>query len=358
MALLFALVLGIGAVCDPLSPLGGWPAFLEPYREHRSRPAKSRLLRRGWEIVLLGSSRTESGVDPKAEVWQGKRVFNAGLAAGTLNEIVGALDHALDHAKPKTVLLELGLVTVTGGDLEAEFPHDPPGAGLLTWAGFQESLSVVVRAATLRESRNTEEGFRIPKWRDPPRLRRRCRRVFQRAFGNPPRISYSSELLAPLEAQVRACRAAGVRVVIYLAPVHALWLESLRLQFGDGQERMERDLLALVQRVNAAEEGPSVELWDFSGYTGLRAELVPPADQPDALMEHYFETSHYMPSVGERVVRQLLGGPGELGVRIPDAAALAAHQAARAAERARYRSEQAEQVEWLEGLWRAAQPPG
>jgi hypothetical protein len=108
---------------------------------------------------------------------------------------------------------------------------------------------------------------------------------------------------------VSGCRARGVNLIVFIPPVHALQLEAIRVaRLWPVFEQWKRDLAQLV-----ATEDPSVLLWDFSGYTGPRAESVPPNGDKTTRMKWYIDSSHFTPAFGHLVLEQALASSPRSG---------------------------------------------
>lgn len=103
-----------------------------------------------------------------------------------------------------------------------------------------------------------------------------------------------------------------IRVYLFIHPYHADFLEILtQAGYWAGFESWKRKLTALVAGKVSA--GHRVELWDFSGYYQPTSELVPKAGLLTE-MKWYWETSHYKPSLGDRVIDRMLNGSDDFGV--------------------------------------------
>ena len=71
--------------------------------------------------------------------------------------------------------------------------------------------------------------------------------------------------------------------------------------------------------------------WDFGSYNSISVEPLPPAEDREALMDWYFEASHYNRRAGDLILDRVLGHsepgrsiPKDFGVRL-DTANIEAH---------------------------------
>jgi hypothetical protein len=153
---------------------------------------------------------------------------------------------------------------------------------------------------------------------------------------------------------VRTCRADGIKLIVFIPPVHALQLETIRvaghaLEF----EQWKRDLVRIL-----AEEGASssVPLWDFTGFIGFVTERVPAEGDHTARMKWYLEVSHFTPALGDLVTRRLLGGDeseagtqSDFGVRLLPTN-IDDHLAKQRSARELYAKANPEEIAWLDKL--------
>jgi hypothetical protein len=98
--------------------------------------------------------------------------------------------------------------------------------------------------------------------------------------------------------------------------MHALQQELIHVAgLWEAFEGWKRDLVTALAEDRAANPGaPPIPLWDFSGYPEYSVEPVPPeGGQP---MRYWWESSHFTASLGDLVVRRIVGPPsdGSLGV--------------------------------------------
>ncbi len=364
----FAGLTGVAAFNLLVDPVGAYPWFavknIEPYRPQiTSRAAKSEmLLRHPVDVLLLGSSRIQAGIPVRHPAYGTTRVFNLGLNGTTLIETAAVLDLALQRQRPKRVLL--GADFLMFSDLRG-------------WnAGFKNSrfnpelepleyhFTNILGADTLNDS-----GLLLRQWlrgNPPPPSERgfdpRTLRpgTSQRGvFANNVRdfvvhhygvYHYSLDHLEVFRQIIRQCRDAGVELVVFIPPVHALQLETIRAaRLWPIFEHWKGDLVRIV-----AEEGvvEAVPLWDFTGYTGRVAETVPPAGDTTTRMKWYVEGSHFTPALGEEVLNRLLTAgteqhlPPDFGVRLTTNN-LAAQLSRIRADRETYAAAHADEIAWV-----------
>src|SRR5262245_55983968 len=311
--IILAGLVGIILLNVLVDPIGAYPSlslrWLEPYRaELTSRPAKAELAARGdFDVLVVGSSRLRVGVPVRHPAYGPARVCNLGLGATTLSETAAVLDFALRHNKVKTVLL--------GADFHlfsASREIDPTFAtsrfnpelevfeyhcrNLLGSEATDNAWSLLRLRLTGRPPPEGENGF-VPKY-VPTKASQRdlfARRIRSSLTDPGAEGSFrrSEQRLETFRQMIRNCRTNGIGLVVFIPPVHALQLETIRVAgHALAFEQWKRDLVRILAEEDA---GGSVPLWDFTGYSGFVAEAVPPEGDRSTRMKWYLEVSHFTP---------------------------------------------------------------
>ncbi len=331
------LVAGINVVVDPYGLFGiveiaGFNAE-KPTRDG-SRSLKSLQLRRqNYDVVVLGSSRAQLGIDPASPTLEGARAFNLGLVDVSMTELEHVVDYMLRHQAPHTVLIGVDLISfnanrpANGDFAESGFA----GNGLialyvprvLSSRAFTDSVSTV--AYNLSGAGRARFG-RHGALERPADTRYDHRAAFRHMIGFYAKWDFYTDFIYSA-ASVRALRRAlerllarDIRVFLFISPVHASQLEVMRLMgLYDDFERAKRDLVALTVALDAGER---LQLWDFSGYNSITLEHLPAPHSGDA-MHWYWEQAHYRRSTGDLMLARMLGTPGwaervpaDFGVRL------------------------------------------
>ena len=321
--LLAAILLPLGAgtaavnlLADPYaaSPSTGL-ARLEDGRLNATRAAKAeRLSRGGYETVIFGTSIANQACDPLGPAFGGARTLIAGLPGSNLVEMRRAVEFALDHGKPKTVILFVDPVMASTartyvGDFD-QSRFNPalrvPEYRLRQLLGGDptlDSLSVLFPASD--EPRQRADGFR-PR---PAEVRlgwgefaTTLRQYFHEEWNG---YRYDAARVRGIGEVVARCRREGVRAIVVIPPLHATAMEGMRLMGVDaGLADLRRDAAAF-----------GAEAWDFSGWTGPRAEPVPL--EGTGPMRWYSDPVHSTAALGAVVAARALGRedlvPAEFG---------------------------------------------
>ena len=319
-----ALVAALNLVVDPF---GAYRTVnIDALRGHRAklgdRIAKAEMLRRGpWDVVILGSSRAQVGIDPSDSLWEGARVINGALTATNLLELAGVMEYAAEVSRPKRVIFMVDFLMFDenrapqSGFAKSRFNTDRSLAeyhtgSLLGAHATASSWQVLKDWARSKPSRYDESGHALGIGH---RSKYTARYRFKRTLENFLEGMYAHYLYSPTRVDcfrrlVRTCLANGTELTVAISPVHALQLEAIRqaglwLDF----ERFKRDLVAVVSQEEESFSIP-VAVWDFTSFAGPNAEPVPPAEDP-ADMNWYWESSHYKSELGQLVLKRVIGDP-------------------------------------------------
>jgi len=364
-----AALAGLNVLIDPL---GAYPALslkpLAKYRGHlTSRTAKAEMIARGdCEVLLLGSSRVLVGLPVNHPAYGTDRVFNLGLNETTLTETAAVLDFALQRNRIKRVLLGADFLLfsdVRGNSPGFENSRFNPDLNFLEYhfknlLGSQiteSSWSLLRQWLRGKPPAPGEHGF-LPKSVPRGQSQRDLFAARIRGFLTDPEtyggFHYSQQRLDVFRRMVRRCREEKIELAVFIPPVHALQMETVRAAgLWPTFERWKGDLSRIL-----AEEGAagSVPLWDFTGFTGDVAEPVPPAVDTVTRMKWYLESSHFTPALGERVVARVLQDGDSVndlafGVRLA-ADNMEEHLTRLRADRAAYAASHPDEIRWLEQL--------
>ena len=290
------------------------------------------------DAVLMGTSRTQVGLDPRSPAFAGKaeRVLNIALSDGTPYEALRYLEHADAEGKVKLAVMGLDFLSF---DLRTkpndEFLEDrlavSPTLRSNWLASATDWIPTLLSIDALQASQRTVRRQGEPSYFFEGGLRRPNTmedRIAQEG-GMRGAILFSerdylksyacfrfetpsglSRTLSDFRNLVGFARQRGIALVLFTSPSHVRSQLVLRASgLWPEYERWKRALVKLLEAEGEGASGP-FPLWEFGGadprYT---AETVPPATDSKTLMRWYFESSHYRPELGEVVLRRLLGYP-------------------------------------------------
>jgi hypothetical protein len=354
-------VAGFNVLVDPAGAYQGLHlrAF-EPLRFlDMDRVAKAELARHGgWEVIILGSSRSKAGLPATHPFLVNNRTCNLSVDGATFPELATAFDYALKHNPLKHVVLCLDLNMFSNGPgWVLDFPESRFNPGFDRFAYYCKQLlgrdSTERAWATVRRYRQGDippvqarNGFYDHRLNAETSQRELFDRVLRLMAASYRRQTLDPANLELFRHMVRECRDEKIDLQVAIMPVHALDIELLHAcgrwpEF----EKWKADLVNVL-----AEEGVEgrFNLWDFTGYAGPPAEAIPAPGDAARRMRFYFENSHCTPVLGGLMLDAMFGGGGvpACGVKL-DRSNLKAHLARILEDRSAYARTNAVEVQWV-----------
>ncbi len=248
------------------------------------------LATRDWDIVLLGTSRVEQGLDPSHPAFEGQRVYNAGLAGADFPE----LDHAARLAMRRGTLKRLILCVEffcfdpdwhATDDAERSLINPQVNrfeyyaTSLLSLSTTKQSRDTLIFAKAGYNSTHYPLGMRVAHpseagqsphiWITSGYLRLTLPNGIEKSDRWPldeSRFEALSQLLADSSR-------AGVHVDLVQLPMHAAALEGyFAIDRWPFYERWVQTLTQVVARHNERFPQAPATLWDFCNYDSLTTD--------------------------------------------------------------------------------------
>ena len=322
-----------------------------------------------FEIVVMGTSRSEVGINPRGEGFGNKKVYNVSLQGTNLYELYRVFQFVMEESRPERIVMEVSFSNFTtrrtvGGDFSGSLfnARIPREILLLRYvlsiSTLWDSLLTVWDNLRGVESAYTDWGFR-KDFKKNINHAVAFRKTLRNYMSDPERYGgfrYGLDRLELLREMVDQARRSRVPLTLFIPPVHAYQLETMRvLGLFDLFEKWKRDLVRTVSDVDPSHA--FVELYDFSGYNEFTTEPVPGADG-DAEMKWYWEPSHFKKALGDMVIKSMLGPGAEnspLGRRLTKTN-VEAHLAKIREQQRVYGAEHPQAIAEIEGLAEDTEP--
>lgn len=332
---------------------------LKPAIKGRARIFKTVNAARGtWPCLIVGTSRAETGLDTRHQFFNGTPCFNAALGGQPYEESLRLVQAAASRGALRRVVAVLDFAVANA---HYEAPADFVDANYRPWRGASLAVNLEMLGKAVETlARQDEAALRedhalwLPDGRfDFPLPARGHRRIalasesdyLRKAYfrGAEKQFAFATATSHPLQ-HVRAllafAYARGFDVVIVIAPAHARQWETIAAAgLWDAWEAWKRELVAIDEQEAARAGKPAFALWDFSGYDEITTEPFPPLADTRSRMRWYFDSSHFTPAAGDRLLDRIAGKPGDsIGTRL-HSGMLEAHLARIRAGRQRWRAD-------------------
>jgi hypothetical protein len=273
------------------------------------------LTRQNAKTILLGSSRTLTGINPDhpgLKLYQS--VYNLGITGGNIYEQRRYLEYALtNQPNLEMVILGIDLWTISvfykGTKDFSEDRLNRKGLNLIDFWEINYSLN------TLNKSRDTViknlDGKTYSYQNDKGLAV--IQNLQDKKFGrwlpgqvNKEEYKISQIALDNLKLIKEICQENNIKLIAFITPPHASQVEAIYIAgFGNVTEQMKREIVKIMP------------VWDFYGYNSITTEAM---DN----VKNYWDSSHYYLEVGDLILSRILGYqeqtvPADFGIMItPD----------------------------------------
>lgn len=288
------------------------------------------------EVVILGTSRADEGLDPQHPAFAGRRGFNLAAPAETYEESLNLFDWVTTEFGAKTVVLTLDFFAANAyGRIPADYRPDNSDRLhevklLLSLDTLVESARTVAeqkieraRAAEPGKYNNyREDGLRIVgnnKAREWGGHRNAFIAVettmLNQVYLPLPKCAFAFEDAANARFPLRAlstliaeAHRKGIDLRLAISPIHARLQEAIAAAgLWEQWEEWKRQIVAINDSAAGRARQPAYPLWDFSGYSAITTEPVPAINDADTRMNWYWESSHYKKETGDLVLDLMFG---------------------------------------------------
>jgi hypothetical protein len=318
---LFSLVVGVNFVIDPLGIFHDFRIDkINKYvviNNDAGRLVNSiRLQENQYDIIVSGTSRVQSGIDPRSSAFGKARIYNASLGDTDADELNLQLDYIAKHQDELKHLI-FGLDFHTFSSKRTIFPDyynslfveknsywDIVGHYIFSYRSLGD-IYLTVQA-------NQKDSLK-KYWIDGHNhvlskggFHKSMENILnyymgkERMFGC---FTYDFQRVLDLEKSLNALLRKGIKVSMFISPQHAknlMMLENVGL-FSSYYDWM-RDITSMVARLDRIYKD-KITLWNFSGFNSITTEPI--SDEKDD-MKFYIETSHFKTNVGNYLMQTIL----------------------------------------------------
>lgn len=288
--------------------------------------------RSGARTVIFGNSRLDVGMDPESPLWpEGLRpVFNHAVPGLGIQGTAELVIPAVQEGHVRTIVVGLDFLDFLTDEAlpptEAVLRFAPPDGqrGFLAYADVLASLTALHdAAATLLAQGNPNAATMTPLGFNPLRhyndlvaeeghyaLANQRNRENYRNYARYPKTTLpdpaaTTREYTALDAILKAARAKGVAVYLLIYPYHADVLEGFeRSGLRPAFDQWKHQVASMTEAA-----GASVQLWDFSGYSGVATERFPRQGDTHTRLRWYWEPGHFKSSVGDAMLKRLFNAP-------------------------------------------------
>ena len=298
-----------------------------------------RLAREKLDVVVLGTSRADIGIDPAHLATGGRRAANLATFDQPVNETLRLFELASAQRDLKSVVIGLDFFTfnalrpmpsdfVTDNfaairpvqlafsvttTLDSWKHHQMPQPGDCCYSNGARLPTPAVVGHYRSHFMNSEKMYLQSKYLPAPT----CSFAFS-APGQPPTLQDMRSIIALAHTR-------HIALKLFISPSHARqWEVIATAGLLDSWDTWKRALVQInTEEAQRAHHAP-FPLWDFSGYNEISTEAVPLEGDMKRTMYWYSDSSHYTPALGNVVLDRMdgintAGVPDDFGVLLTPA---------------------------------------
>jgi hypothetical protein len=285
------------------------------------------LLDRCPEVLILGTSRSNIGINPSNPIFGTPNVFNAAMSGQQIWESKKLLERLLktNCPKPKTVILGLDFFAF---NMLLETPFDYSDENFNRFRRFElvfslttvlDSLRTLIRQnyseQILRGGLLRSDGFR--EYVGNPSIDARSRfigsergylqdiyRPLPHCKWNPFAIKDGLDAYGHYSQLILLAKENNIRLVLFISPSHARQWETIAASnLWENFESWKNSLVKISADLSLTLSIPEEPIWDFAGYSDVSSIALPAKGIID--VENYWDSSHYKEEIGALMLNRI-----------------------------------------------------
>jgi len=285
--------------------------------------------------IILGTSRSEFGLDPNHPGWNVKSVYNLGLSGANMYEVLRYFQHAHTIKPQKQVILGVdffmfNIFASNHGDFdESNLAMSPKFSSankffnLISIDTIWSSIKTLLKQTEVKFSYLSNGKIHSTNYIITVSQQGGHRQLFllieeehmNNTWFNKPQKQYSfvhpktgESTLKYFSCFLEIAYRDNVDLRIFISPSHArLWEALYSVGLWPQFEQWKRQMVR-INAEQAKKYGKTpFPLWDFSGYNSFTTEEVPPLGDTNTEMKWYWEASHYKKTLGDLVLDRIFG---------------------------------------------------
>ena len=292
--------------------------------------------------LILGTSRAGVGLDPEHSGWQSAITYNLALPGATMKEVLMYFKHYQAVTPINKIVLSLDFSSFNsyrqpkeGYSEERLMNSEIFGKSL---AKISDLFTTLLSGATLNQSlyvmrknifvdyktkerfmengqaewthnireirdfgghrkamRSVEDNYMKNVWFPMPK-----RKFALKSEGTESHLDHYKEIL-------KIAHENNMQVDVMIAPMHARLQEAIDVVgLWDEFELWKRELIRINEELASVYSEKYFSIWDFSGYNKYNNENVPGLDDADTLMKWWWESTHFRPELGSKILEKIL----------------------------------------------------
>ena len=302
------------------------------------------------EILLVGDSRVQLGLNPEYSAFQGKKVYNLGLPGADIRTQSQYTYNVAANTKVKEIIMGVDFVDFiftkdkkyrhlpesydfrlkstlnqplnpkyqwnkTKEYFAALLSLDALSASAVTLASQNSSLSHMTRDGRMVDSEFfsivNNEGLGVLFDQKESNLTAKFSRPGWLIVNENSNTSHNFEIFIQL---IQELQNKGIKISLFISPYHVSYLQILvKTSMYEKFKSWKQLLVSHLDQINYFDQGV---LWDFSEPNIYTKETIPPRDKTGLYMKWFWEPAHYRLELGDKVLDTLLLNQAPWGTQL------------------------------------------
>ncbi|MCB0390345.1 MAG: hypothetical protein KDD58_03590 [Bdellovibrionales bacterium] len=275
------------------------------------------------EILFLGTSRTQNGMDPKGLLKildNNVSIYNTAINGLTIYELQKVFQHAICNNSSASFYIGLDLRIFNANDVKFRSDYDESiYKNSQCYSNLFGKFKYLIRAPQFQDIKNIFSPFKFNYFTKygvtTPESIQLGYELFneikkqEEAYANKEYKDFklSEAGLGIIEEILLESQKANRKIVLFIPPAHFRMWEILDKSLGlEAFLNLKKRLVEINERVANKLEKSAYDFWDFATYHPLTTEKLP--DSPDSdikKLKYFWEISHFKTNLGNIMLQRM-----------------------------------------------------
>lgn len=266
---------------------------------------------KGYEVLIVGNSRVEMGLDPSSQFFANQEVYNVGVPGLSVNAQIAYANNVIQTNPISTIFIGVDFVDFISLKAPQSKPYEFPDNAYEDYLSATFSLDALNAsiATVFNQSQNastrTIQGFN-PANDYIPILKNEGQRVLTQQkltslskqlsgakFYKEEMMSAEDSSLITLKKALSNWRASGQEVIVFINPYQDLYYEQLAM------EKLSRDFEIWRDTIKEVATNTTGNFFDFTDLGKSHSKLLDDKGE----LAYFWEPAHYKKELGEKMLR-------------------------------------------------------
>ena len=289
------------------------------------------------DVLILGSSTAETGLNPQFPAWNNSRVYNLGLSGANIYEVMRYLQHAESVKPVKKVVLAVNFFMfnayINNRDdfdesilkVDAQGKNNPLALNnLFTTLLSYDAIKASWETISNQNKKNAfqSNGQLVLNYREDQVNQLKgyknnflyTERFNKSSLLPPPQELFGFEnkkrqinTLQYMQNIITICEKNNTQLILVIAPEHVRLLETYKqLGLWELYEQWQKELVDVIALHNTKYPDAPFELWSFNKINTITTEQLPEKDDTKTTMLWFWDPYHFKNDLGNLILEAIL----------------------------------------------------